>query len=126
MPSSTATHRTTDLVRQEGAAVGAGLASGLVQAAMFSPLDRALFLSVMHTRNLLHVDNWRHPWQGIAQAITHRTLACGLYYILQDNMQLVFNPLFGMSAFVFDISFFQQASCFLTQRATTPRPSLLA
>eukprot|EP00042_Codosiga_hollandica_P027065 m.131918 g.131918 ORF g.131918 m.131918 type:complete len:288 (+) comp52371_c0_seq1:1009-1872(+) len=70
----------------------AALTSGLIQSAMFSPWDRALFLSLKHSRPFLALPNWSHPFQGLRQAITQRTLSAGLYYILQDEMVSIFQP----------------------------------
>ena len=61
-----------------------GVVSGLFTAALFNPWDRALFLSVMHNRPFLVVENFRGPFQGLAQTLMHRTISNGLYFVLQD------------------------------------------
>ena len=61
-----------------------GLVTGLFQAAVFNPWDRALFLSVVHNRPFLTLDNFRSPFQGVAQTLAHRTISGGLYFVLQD------------------------------------------
>jgi hypothetical protein len=63
---------------------GAGLASGLVCAALFNPWDRALFLSVIESRAFLSPSNFRTPFQGLSQTLVHRTFSNGLYFVLQD------------------------------------------
>ena len=61
-----------------------GVVSGLCTAALFNPWDRALFLSVVHKRVFLSVENFRTPFQGLAQTLVHRTVSNGLYFALQD------------------------------------------
>ena len=42
-----------------------GFTSGLLQAAVFNPWDRALYLSVLHHRRFLHHDNFQEPMRGV-------------------------------------------------------------
>lgn len=70
-----------------------GLVSGAVQAAAFNPYDRALYLSITRNRDFLHLDNWRQPFQGFAQAFFQRTLAGGLFFPLEDAFRHLFAPL---------------------------------
>ena len=73
-----------------------GLVSGVAQAAVMSPADRALYLSVTNRRPFLTPANWATPYQGFGQAISHRTLAGSVYYILQDEMIALFTPILGL------------------------------
>jgi hypothetical protein len=61
-----------------------GLFSGLVQAAVFNPWDRALYLSVMHHRPFLKMENFRNPMAGVMQTIAQRAISGGLYFPLED------------------------------------------
>jgi hypothetical protein len=61
-----------------------GIFSGLIQAGVFNPWDRALYLSVMHHRPFLRAENWAHPWAGVMQTITQRAVSSGLYFPLED------------------------------------------
>uniref|UniRef100_A0A7S2ZV66 ADP,ATP carrier protein n=1 Tax=Rhodosorus marinus TaxID=101924 RepID=A0A7S2ZV66_9RHOD len=70
----------------------AGLAAGSFQAMLFSPYDRALYLSVVNNRPFLSFANWRSPFQGYGQAFLQRTLSGGLYFPLED----ISRQLFGM------------------------------
>eukprot|EP01126_Amoeba_proteus_P000650 TRINITY_DN10180_c0_g2_i1.p1 TRINITY_DN10180_c0_g2~~TRINITY_DN10180_c0_g2_i1.p1 ORF type:complete len:316 (+),score=51.00 TRINITY_DN10180_c0_g2_i1:80-949(+) len=62
----------------------AGLTSGVIQAGLFNPWDRALYLAVQHRRNFLMWDNFTSPFRGFCQAVVQRTLSGGLYFVLQD------------------------------------------
>lgn len=77
--------------------VVAGLVSGVAQAGMLSPLDRALYLSMVERRPLLQRANWAAPYQGILQTISHRTLSGSLYYVLQDEMLAIITTATGMT-----------------------------
>ena len=61
-----------------------GIVSGLAQAAVFNPWDRALYLSVMHHRDFLHSANFKNPMAGVLQTITQRAFSSGLYFPLED------------------------------------------
>lgn len=65
----------------------AGLASGVSVAGLFNPWDRALYLSVLHSRPFLRRANFSHPYQGFWQVCVHRTLTGGLYFPLFDAAQ---------------------------------------
>jgi hypothetical protein len=67
----------------------AGLATGAFQAAAYNPWDRALFLSVAEARVFLHAENFLHPFHGTLQSLTHRTVAGGSYFALQEQFQRV-------------------------------------
>jgi len=61
-----------------------GLTSGLLQAGLFNPWDRALYLSIKDRRPFLHVDNFRNPFSGVTQTIFQRALSSGLYFPLEE------------------------------------------
>lgn len=63
------------------------LGSGAIQAVIFNPIDRALFLRVHHRRPLFHIDNWRNPFQGFGNAASYRTLCGASYLFWQANMR---------------------------------------
>ena len=65
----------------------AGLVSGVSVAGLFNPWDRALYLSVLHSRPFLTAANFRHPYQGFLQVVVHRTLSGGMYFPLFDMAQ---------------------------------------
>ena len=70
-----------------------GVLSGLLQAAVFNPWDRALYLSVKHDRNFLHSKNFSSPFAGVFQTIGQRALSAGLYFPLEE----IFSDLFTES-----------------------------
>lgn len=61
-----------------------GFASGILQAAMFNPWDRALYLSVKHKRSFLRWSNFVAPFSGLAQTVVQRSISSGLYFPLED------------------------------------------
>jgi hypothetical protein len=67
----------------------AGFTSGLLQAAIFNPWDRALYLSVKNHSRFLSFANFRNPYQGFSQSICSRVLSGGSYFPLVD----IFEPL---------------------------------
>jgi hypothetical protein len=60
-----------------------GLSAGVIQAGIFNPYDRALYLSVKDHRRFLHIANWKSPYSGFAQSIGGRALSGGLYFPLE-------------------------------------------
>ena len=69
-----------------------GLAAGVCQAALFSPYDRALFLSLTNQTPFLSVENFRNPFSGLSQSIIGRTLSGGLYFPLEQFFFRKFHP----------------------------------
>ena len=61
-----------------------GIISGLAQAAVFNPWDRALYLSVMYHRPFLRSENFVNPMAGVMQTIMQRAISSGLYFPLED------------------------------------------
>lgn len=61
-----------------------GLLSGFLQAGIFNPWDRALYLSLKHDRRFLHRHNFISPFAGVVQTITQRAISSGLYFPLED------------------------------------------
>ncbi|CEM32710.1 unnamed protein product [Vitrella brassicaformis CCMP3155] len=70
-----------------------GLTSGVAQAAAFTPVDRALYLSVRDRRPFLHRQNWVDPYQGFLQTIVHRAVSGGLYFPLESLFKPVVEEL---------------------------------
>jgi hypothetical protein len=70
-------HRTTSLLN-------CGMASGLIQAFVFNPWDRALYLSVKMERPFLHRENFREPMNGVTQTVVQRAISAGLYFPLEE------------------------------------------
>ena len=61
-----------------------GIISGLIQAGVFNPWDRALYLSVMYHRPFLRSANFLNPMAGVMQTIVQRAISSGLYFPLED------------------------------------------
>jgi len=57
-----------------------GILSGAIQALFFNPWDRAMYLSVKERRHFLSLENWKSPYQGFMQSVTHRILSHGCYF----------------------------------------------
>eukprot|EP00605_Chrysophyceae_sp_TOSAG23-4_P000844 GSChrysophyteH1.ASY1.ANO1.935.1 assembled CDS len=78
----------------------AGFAGGFLQAGIFNPWDRALYLSIKDRRPFLNAKNFANPWAGVTQTIFQRALSSGLYFPLEEIFadQIVSSGLFGTSA----------------------------
>ena len=61
-----------------------GLTSGLLQAGLFNPWDRALYLSIKDNRPFLHAENFHKPFSGLSQTIVQRAVSTGLYFPLEE------------------------------------------
>lgn len=64
-----------------------GFTSGLLQAAIFNPWDRALYLSVKNHNKFLSIQNFRNPYQGFSQSIFSRVLSGGSFFPLMDLLE---------------------------------------
>jgi hypothetical protein len=81
--ASSSDHHTSNFSKN-AKLLNCGIVSGLAQAAVFNPWDRALYLSVMHHRPFLRAENFKNPMAGVLQTITQRALSSGLYFPLED------------------------------------------
>eukprot|EP00934_Nitzschia_sp_Nitz4_P002360 Nitzschia sp. Nitz4//scaffold134_size62860//53454//54416//NITZ4_006337-RA/size62860-processed-gene-0.40-mRNA-1//1//CDS//3329535523//2360//frame0 len=61
-----------------------GLVAGVVQAGLFNPVDRALYLSVKNQKPFLSWEHFRRPYLGFYQSVGHRALSGGLYFPLEN------------------------------------------
>jgi Mitochondrial carrier protein len=73
--------------------VACGLASGAIQAGVFNPYDRALYLSVQHKRAFLCPANFANPYQGFSQSIVLRMVSSGLYFPLEGKLVIITDDL---------------------------------
>jgi len=62
----------------------AGFLSGVLQAGIFNPWDRALYLSVAKSRPFLNAKNFKSPWTGVFQTLFQRGISSGLYFPLEE------------------------------------------
>lgn len=83
MSESKSVHKSSSYVRN-AKLLNCGIISGLIQAGVFNPWDRALYLSVMHHRPFLRAENFVNPMAGVMQTITQRAISSGLYFPLED------------------------------------------
>jgi len=60
-----------------------GITAGILQAGLFNPFDRALYLSITNEVPFLRAENFRNPYSGFMQSVGHRALSSGLYYPLE-------------------------------------------
>lgn len=61
-----------------------GFSGGLVQAALFNPWDRALYLSIKKDRPFLSSKNFLNPFAGVFQTLFQRAISSGLYFPLEE------------------------------------------
>ena len=65
---------------------------GSVQAGLFNPIDRALYLSVVGRKHFLHKSNWTSPFHGFTQSVFHRIISGGFYFFLQATIRDMITP----------------------------------
>eukprot|EP00070_Physeter_catodon_P037180 XP_028344074.1 uncharacterized protein LOC114486089 [Physeter catodon] len=63
-----------------------GLLTGAVAAALFTPYDKALFLSITSARPFLDRSIWHKPYQGLANTFLYRAVNTGIYYPLESRI----------------------------------------
>lgn len=85
-------HEPIDAASVDKESVLCGLAAGVVQAALFSPYDRALYLSMTKGTPFLSAENFREPFSGFSQSIGGRALSGGLYFPLEQFFFKQFHP----------------------------------
>lgn len=74
-----------DTRRNASAGFACGMASGVIQSAVFNAYDRALYQSVVSKRPFLNIENWRgNPLSGVSPSFLHRSISAGLYFPLED------------------------------------------
>ena len=61
-----------------------GFGGGLVQAGLFNPWDRALYLSIKEDRPFLSKKNFVNPFAGVSQTLLQRAISAGLYFPLEE------------------------------------------
>jgi len=61
-----------------------GITAGVLQAGLFNPFDRALYLSITNDVPFLRRENFLNPYSGFMQSVGHRALSSGLYYPLEN------------------------------------------
>lgn len=67
----------------------------MVVTALFNPWDRAIYLSVIHSRPFLSWENFSNPYQGLGQTIFGRAFSTGLYFPLEDYCSRVVGRVYG-------------------------------
>lgn len=78
-------------MQRTAALLNCGFMSGLIQAFLFNPWDRALYLSVKYERPFLRWNNFHHPFDGVTQTVVQRAISSGLYFPLEE----IFADIFG-------------------------------
>lgn len=71
-------------LRRTAKLLNCGFISGLIQAFVFNPWDRALYLSVTHERPFLTAANFAEPMKGVTQTVVQRAISAGLYFPLEE------------------------------------------
>lgn len=72
--------------------VVSGLIAGVSSSGLFNPWDRALYLSVKHSRPFLSFQNFKSPYQGFSQALVQRAFLGSIYYIAQGELNAYLFP----------------------------------
>lgn len=78
--------------RKAAKLLNCGFVSGLIQAFVFNPWDRALYLSVKNERAFLLRTNFEQPFAGVMQTVIQRAMSAGLYFPMEEIfMELLSN-----------------------------------
>mmetsp|Transcript_31414 Transcript_31414/g.91353 ORF Transcript_31414/g.91353 Transcript_31414/m.91353 type:complete len:332 (-) Transcript_31414:443-1438(-) len=70
--------------RKVSSLFGHGMLVGMLTTGMLSPVDRALYLSVLHRRPFLSLVNFKDPYQGVLQALFGKVVSNGLYFPIEE------------------------------------------
>ena len=60
------------------------IAVGISQAFIFSPIDKAIYNSIINNSKLFKRENWVKPFAGASNSIYSRIITSGLYFYLID------------------------------------------
>lgn len=60
------------------------IAVGISQAFIFSPIDKAIYNSIINNSKLFNPENWIKPFAGASNSIYSRIITSGLYFYLID------------------------------------------
>jgi hypothetical protein len=60
------------------------IAVGITQAFIFSPIDKAIYNSIINNSKLFKRENWIKPFAGASNSIYTRIITSGLYFYLID------------------------------------------
>lgn len=81
-----------EIQKSIGIDITCGLFTGAFCSGLFNPWDRALYLSVFHSRSFLSLKNFSAPYQGVFQAVTQRSVFGGIYYVMQGQLKTYAYP----------------------------------
>ena len=60
------------------------LITGIIQAIIFNPIDKAIYSSIINNNNILSPTNWYAPFSGATNGIYIKIITGGVYYYLID------------------------------------------
>lgn len=78
--------------QQASVDVVSGLVSGVSCAWLLNPWDRAIYLSIKHSRSFLSLENFKNPYHGALQAVSQRAILGSLYFTMQGEMKTYLYP----------------------------------
>jgi len=73
------------------------LLTGVIQSLLYTPIDKALYLSINNNNKLFNVDNWKTPYSGFRKSIYIKIITYGLYYYCIDNYSKKYNNIYTTS-----------------------------
>lgn len=70
--------------------IKSGFVVGIIQTVIWTPIDKALYLSVLNKNSLLSKENWIKPYHKINNALLSKIISNGLYYPLMNFYNDIF------------------------------------
>ena len=68
------------------------LTASTMNAGLFHPWDRALYLAIANHRSFLHNANFANCWQGLGQTLSQKPLTGSFYYFAQSELDTHLTP----------------------------------
>ena len=69
-----------------------GLATGLMTAILFNPIDKAIYVSTTKNISIYNKEVWSKCFKGTLNTTLTRLITSGLYFTFLDKLSIVYSP----------------------------------